>query len=104
MGKRSRIEIHGNLSAPPIGINRCKACRQRPDSTGASQGQSTVAIKQRLNGSPQLGPKLDLGREGPFGDCRSQSRVEYDFVRECDCLAHDVNDSTLLPEGQLLRQ
>jgi hypothetical protein len=63
--------------------------RKRLHSSRLLERERLGALEEGFDGSPQLGPELDLPGDRPLGDVCHQSRVQEELIGDLDRLSHD---------------
>jgi hypothetical protein len=85
---RLSVEVFNHPAAARWRIHRLKAggerfCRRHP-----AQRQDVASLQERFDGPAELGPILDLARDGAFGHSASKPSVQNEAVRESYRLTH----------------
>ena len=75
MRKRKALEVVGDAPTSLGGIDGLQARGQRLGRLGSHQGHDLDALKQRLEGFPQMSPELDLAGDRAMLDFARHSSV-----------------------------
>jgi len=87
---RPSLEILRYTGSTRFGIDFFQTLRERTSLARPLESQRLFPLQERLDGSTQLRPELNLSRDGAFRHLGRELGIENKFIGKRDWLAHSA--------------